>query len=173
MESHQEEVQDLAAPSTCRRIGAALIDFALFPVLAFFGVVLVRWTVYADYEHPHYYMPPSVEGAVVWAMHALVPLGIEFPTTAYFGTSIGKCVFGIKVLGRRTDSRFKLRALFRTLFKWFYFLIGVALMCNAQNASRSRFLGHEGGERWLLLLPEGWEITFWDIAFSDSFFSRR
>ena len=124
IESHQEEVQDLAAPSTCRRIGAALIDFALAPILYCITYVVLANAVYQDH-HPHYDIPPLVDTWITWIFLFLVPLGIESPTTAFFGRSFGKCVFGIKVVVRRADSKVKTRAFFRTLVKWAYFIFGI------------------------------------------------
>ena len=82
--------------------------------------------VYQDH-HPHYDIPPLVETATIWIILVFVPLSIEFPMTAFFGTTFGKCVFGIKVVGRSTDSMFKARMLFRTLVKWFYFIVCIYL----------------------------------------------
>ena len=126
-ETHQgEEVQDLAAPSTCRRIGADLIDLAVLPVLYCITYVFLANTVYQDH-HPHYDIPPMVETGMTWIILVLVPLGTEFPSTVLFGRTFGKCLFGIKVVGRRADSKIKTRVFFRTLVKWAYFIFGIHL----------------------------------------------
>ena len=137
IESHQEEVQDLAAPSTCRRIGAALIDFALAPILYCITYVVLANAVYQDH-HPHYDIPPLVDTWITWIFLFLVPLGIESPTTALFGRSFGKCVFGIKVVVRRADSKVKTRAFFRTLVKWAYFIFGIYLPAALDSGTLSR-----------------------------------
>ena len=168
IELHQGgEVQDLAAPSTCRRIGAALVDFALLPALACTALVLLRWTLYANYDHPHYAVPPLVPDIVGWATIAFVPLGIELPTTAYFGTSIGKCVFGIKVVGQHTDSRLKWRALFRTLFKWCYFYSGICLPYLLTTSAKYIGPGQFSYDHWFI--PEGWNPSLGDIFFTLEF----
>ena len=129
--------------------------------------MLLRWTLYANYDHPNYSVPPLVPDVVGWATIAFVPIGIEFPTTAYFGTSIGKCVFGIKVVGQRTDSRLKLRALFRTLFKWCYFYGGICLPYFLTTSAKYNGPGQIYYDHWFIL--EGWDSSVANIVFTLEF----
>ena len=69
-------------------------------------------------------LPPSV-GIVYFFFVFLVPLSIESGPTVLFGRTVGKCLVGIKVVGRRADSKVKTRVLFRALFKWSYLFGGI------------------------------------------------
>ena len=135
-------------PSTCRRIGTALIDFALLPVLYCITYVFLANTVYQDH-HPHYDIPPMVETGMTWIILVLVPLSIEFPTTALFGSTFGKCLFGIKVVGRRADSKVKTRAFFRTLVKWAYIIFGIYLPAVLDSGAPFRTYEHPTYPWWI------------------------
>ena len=168
VETHHElEVWQAVSPSTYRRIGAAFFDCAFFMMFRMVTYFLVVKTFYDGYLDTHWRLPHGVDYLIADGSLAFFALAVEFPMTAFFGRTFGKCVFGIKVVERRPDSKFKTRALFRTVFRWFYIYVGLSIqfsMSNPAPASSIEYLGYPQGR-----YPPEWASFIWPIIQSDAY----
>ena len=137
----------------------------MLPVLYCITHVFLANTVYQDH-HPHYDIPPMVETGMTWIILVLVPLGTEFPTTVLFGRTFGKCLFGIKIVGRRADAKVKTRAFFRSLVKWAYFIFGIYLPLVLDSGAPFRTYEHPTYPWWIY---GEWTPFIKSVAQADGF----
>ena len=163
-------------PSTCRRIGAALIDFAILLVIICAAAVVFAGAEYPDpqpYQTVNLFPPwthrlPPLVGTVLGCfVIAFVPLSIEFGPTAFFGRTFGKCVFGIQIVRRGADSVFNTRALFRALVKWSYLYGGICLPYLLTTSAKYKGPGQRDYEFWFI--PEEWGPSIANIVFTFEF----